>query len=394
MRIGFYFASIVLAVILSASVSEAAESCAKASFKGDASTYNPYLPRWRTGGGTLATGGPYNPNSYDAALQLDLAKQYRCGYGRGAICHAVVQAPNGRALIVRINDNGPLVRGRIIDLNEKSMRYLTLGLQGANSGIVKNVTVTLLCSLEGQQLGPLNEQERQAWLSRTFDAPQFTGGGASPYTIGVPTTIGTPATTYDSNAGRIYSEDYYCIKSIDPVIVIPVPAGTPMPANCYNSSQATQQRPLRPPPMPPPPPPPPPQQQQQLPQQAGPSQTQIQQQTVNQPPVTNQGNILQRLIGGTPGGSAQAQVKPVAMLIAQPRIAVRGNPIVVSWSTVGMKASAPCILRSGDVALAQKNEGSTIVPGSNLARGTKTFELSCTAASGEAIQRTASVTVN
>lgn len=149
----------------------AAEPCIKTSVRGDASTYNPFLPGWRTGGGKLATGGWYNPNEYAAALQLDLAKQYRCGYGGGAICHAVVQAPNGRAMTVRVNDNGPLVSGRVIDLNEKSMRYLSGGAYGQNSGVIKNVTVTLLCGIENQPLGPLDPKDREAWASRTFDAP-------------------------------------------------------------------------------------------------------------------------------------------------------------------------------------------------------------------------------
>lgn len=147
------------------------ESCVKGTFKGDASTYNPNFAGWKTGGQSLATGGKYDSNSFDAALQLDLAKRYKCGYGSGAVCHAVVQAPNGRSMIVRINDNGPLVPGRIIDLNEKSMRYLSDGKYGKNSGVVKSVTVTLLCGAVGGTLGPLNEKDREAWKNVVLNTP-------------------------------------------------------------------------------------------------------------------------------------------------------------------------------------------------------------------------------
>jgi rare lipoprotein A len=180
----------VLVIILSSSVysvptiqlaatSIPTSSCVKATFKGIASTYNPNKPGWKTGGQSLATGGTYNPNEYEAALQLDLAKQYRCGYGAGAVCQAIVQTPSGKSLLLRINDNGPLVPGRIIDLNEKSMRYLSGGSLGDNSGLLKDVTVTLLCDSSNTQLGPLNDQERAEWASKTFGAPYANTGNGS-----------------------------------------------------------------------------------------------------------------------------------------------------------------------------------------------------------------------
>ena len=155
----------------------APQSCIKDSFRGDASTYNPNVKGWKTGGQKLATGGRYNPNEYEAALQLDLAKKHRCGYGSGRTCQAVVQSADGRALIVRINDNGPLVKGRVIDLNEKSMRYLSNGRYGNNSGVLRNVTVSLLCDASNTTLGPLKEADRKAWASRTYNAPFANVGG-------------------------------------------------------------------------------------------------------------------------------------------------------------------------------------------------------------------------
>lgn len=111
--------------------------------KGAASTYNPNKPGYATGGQRLATGGTYNPNAYEAALQLGLAKRYQVGYGAGKIGYALVESGT-RKLILKINDNGPLVPGRIIDLNEASMRYLSNGALGNNSGVLPGVTVTLL----------------------------------------------------------------------------------------------------------------------------------------------------------------------------------------------------------------------------------------------------------
>src|SRR5689334_11073007 len=99
-------------------------NCILAKLQGTASTYNPNYAGWKTGGQGLATGGTYNPNNYEAALQLDVARKYGCGYGRGKTCQAVVESPStGKVAIVLINDNGPLTAGRIIDLNEKSMQY-------------------------------------------------------------------------------------------------------------------------------------------------------------------------------------------------------------------------------------------------------------------------------
>ena len=172
----------------------ASGGCVRAKFVGNATTYNPYKAGWKTGGTGLATGGTYNPNGWEAALQLDLAKQYGCGYGSGKVCHAVVEG-NGKSMIVQINDNGPMCAdpatarraadctsrtSRVIDLNEKSMQYLGGG--GSNSGLVKNVTVTLLCDFNNK-LGPLDEKERQEWIKKVINTPVSnvsTGGTLSP----------------------------------------------------------------------------------------------------------------------------------------------------------------------------------------------------------------------
>ncbi len=146
-------------------------SCIKGRIRGDASTYNPYVAGWRTGGSALATGGRYDPNSYAAALQFGAARSMGCGYGSGRVCDAVVETPEGRSLVLRINDNGPLVAGRVIDLNEKSMRYLSGGKYVNNSGVLRNVTVTVLCGTLGGFLGPLDAKDKAEWDAKTITTP-------------------------------------------------------------------------------------------------------------------------------------------------------------------------------------------------------------------------------
>lgn len=192
----------------------------RGKYQGVATTYNPFKKGWKTGGGPLAVGGIYNPDDWAAALQLSLAQKHSCGYGRGRICHAVVEG-NGKSMVVKINDNGPMCAdaataarapdcrdssgrvnpiARVIDLNEKAMRYMTDGRAGGNSGIIRNVTVTLLCNFNSH-LGPLDEASRRAWANKSFGIP-FTpspspllGGSTltnTPTPSGRPSIVGTP----------------------------------------------------------------------------------------------------------------------------------------------------------------------------------------------------------
>lgn len=189
--------------------------CVIAKFSGKATTYSPLCENesWN-----LSTGGQYSPQGWQAALQLDLAKQHRCGYkGR---CYAVVEnTANGRAAILLINDNGPLYsgsygnKGVVIDLNEASMRYLANDPAGARygncKGVIPRVNVALLCRLIGQP-GPLSEQDRVSWnkivsaipntplptnllsQSSLSSAPPFQGS-TNPYSQQMLTPAQTPA---------------------------------------------------------------------------------------------------------------------------------------------------------------------------------------------------------
>ena len=345
--------------------------CIKASFKGDASTYNPYLPGWRTGGGTLATGGPYNPNSYDAALQLGLAKQYRCGYGSRAICHAVVQAPNGRAMVVRINDNGPLVPGRVIDLNEKSMRYLSNNTLGNNKGVIKNVTVTLLCGIEGMALGPLEASDRLAWEKATFNAPHANVPQPSS-----PFAYASPFSNVASPVGQSFSPTNAALPPS-----LPPPVASPAAGPQQNMSQVLSPAYAG------------------LPPSVAPAVT----------PVSS--GVSDALLSGLSGSPyrlssgvdvdkdvGRSSANSAASIIVQPRELSRGHQGVVSWTSVGMNTNEKCrvTVRSGDTEtiVGEDNEGSRPVKiGTNSATGTFTFTLRCKSLAGERIEKIATLSV-
>jgi len=115
---------------------------AGATIIGVASTYNPYRPGRMEGGKQTASGERYDPIEWTAAIQTDLrekfggvsyGKQYRPAY-------ALVEGADKKA-IIKINDVGPLKRGRVIDLNEQTMRYFDPTLK---LGLIRGVMVTPL----------------------------------------------------------------------------------------------------------------------------------------------------------------------------------------------------------------------------------------------------------
>jgi rare lipoprotein A len=110
-----------------------------ASILGTASTYNPYRPGYREGGIETASGDRYNPSAWTAAIQTGLREKFG-GVRGGNARYALVEGAN-KKVIVKINDVGPLEPGRIIDLNERTMRYFDSSLQ---RGLIPNVKVTPL----------------------------------------------------------------------------------------------------------------------------------------------------------------------------------------------------------------------------------------------------------
>jgi rare lipoprotein A len=107
---------------------------------GAASMYNPYRPGYREGGTTTATGERYDPSAWAAAIQIDLRARFGGVRHGGRTSYALVEGANKKA-IVKINDVGPLKPGRVIDLNEQTMRYFDPTLR---LGMIQNVRVTPL----------------------------------------------------------------------------------------------------------------------------------------------------------------------------------------------------------------------------------------------------------
>jgi rare lipoprotein A len=107
---------------------------------GAASTYNPFKPRWREGGPNTASGERYDPSSWSAAIKTNLRNLFGGVKYRERPKFALVEA-KGKKVVVKINDVGPLTPGRIIDFNERTMRYFDPSLE---LGVIHSVKVTPL----------------------------------------------------------------------------------------------------------------------------------------------------------------------------------------------------------------------------------------------------------
>lgn len=125
-----------------AKVRAAARRAADEAVTGTASTYNPFKPGYQSGGPETASGERYNAQAWTAAIKTPLRHifggvRYGSQYEES---YALVEA-EGKRVIVKINDVGPLAPGRIIDLNERAMRYFDPSLR---RGLIHRVTVTPL----------------------------------------------------------------------------------------------------------------------------------------------------------------------------------------------------------------------------------------------------------
>src|SRR5262249_5245688 len=107
---------------------------------GAASTYNPFKPGWREGGPSTASGERYDPSAWSAAIKTNLRNLFGGVKFRERPKFALVEAI-GKKVVVKINDVGPLTPGRIIDLNERTMRHFDPSLQ---LGVIYRVKVTPL----------------------------------------------------------------------------------------------------------------------------------------------------------------------------------------------------------------------------------------------------------
>jgi rare lipoprotein A len=131
---------------------------------GIASTYNPLDPKDRDAGNKeLASGEHYDADGWTAAIRTDLRDLFGgVRYGRNYQPTFALVKSNEKQLIVRINDVGPLKPGRVIDLNERAMRFFDPTMQ---LGLIDNIRVT---PLPGQDwaLGPVIDDSPVAVASR------------------------------------------------------------------------------------------------------------------------------------------------------------------------------------------------------------------------------------
>lgn len=128
------FARCETAGVHSSAVVDAASG---AAIVGAASTYNPFKPGWREGGPNTASGERYDPKVWAAAIKTSLRQKFGGVLFGARPKYALVEAV-GKKIIVKINDVGPLTPGRIIDLNERAMRYFDPSLE---LGVIDRVTV-------------------------------------------------------------------------------------------------------------------------------------------------------------------------------------------------------------------------------------------------------------
>jgi rare lipoprotein A len=107
---------------------------------GVASMYNPFRPGYRQGGKGTASGERHDSSEWAAAIQISLRDNFGgVRHGRNP-SYALVEGMN-KKVIVKINDVGRLMPGRIIDFNERIMRYFDPTLR---LGLIRNVKVTPL----------------------------------------------------------------------------------------------------------------------------------------------------------------------------------------------------------------------------------------------------------
>jgi rare lipoprotein A len=130
------------------------------TIKGVASTYNPFRPSDTTAGGKeTASGERYDPKAWTAAIQTDLRDKFGgVRFGKDYRPVYALVATDDKEVIIKINDVGPLEPGRVIDLNEQTMRYFDPTLE---RGLIPHVTVTPLLG-DGWLTGPLPTRSASA----------------------------------------------------------------------------------------------------------------------------------------------------------------------------------------------------------------------------------------
>ena len=127
-----------------------ADAAAGNAVVGAASMYNPFRPGKEEGGPRTASGERYDPSAWTAAIKTTLRRKFG-GVQFGVKPKFALVEAAGKKVIVKINDVGPLRPGRVIDLNERTMRHFDPGLE---RGVIKDVRVSPL-SGDDWTLGPV-----------------------------------------------------------------------------------------------------------------------------------------------------------------------------------------------------------------------------------------------
>lgn len=121
-----------------------------AEVTGKASYYGPGFY-----GNTTSQGDPnFTSQGYTAAIRIDLRNQFGAGtYGKSGLAR-VTNLSNGKSIIVKVNDVGPLAPGRVVDLSEKSFKALS-SRGTLTEGLLNNVKVEYIGEYKsGSKLGP------------------------------------------------------------------------------------------------------------------------------------------------------------------------------------------------------------------------------------------------
>ncbi len=116
-----------------------------------------------------SSGEQYDPWAFTAAAQIDIRAKFG-GVRFGANyqpAYAIVQY-EGKKLIVKINDVGPLKPGRLLDLSRAAMAYFG----GLDLGLLADVEVTPLPLGHTYTTGPIGETEAVALLGGDKDRDQ------------------------------------------------------------------------------------------------------------------------------------------------------------------------------------------------------------------------------
>ena len=133
---------------------------------GIASMYNPTDPKdMDAGNEELASGEKYDADGWTAAVRTDLRAQFGgVRFGKNYRPAFALVTSGDKQIIVRINDIGPLRRGRIIDLNLRAMRHFDPTLK---LGLIGQVSVTPLAG-QDVAVGPIDDNPTIA-VARRFD---------------------------------------------------------------------------------------------------------------------------------------------------------------------------------------------------------------------------------